>query len=97
MRHASTATIAAPRRAKAEAELLALWSDLSSIEEACLGTGGRREADMDLASDRLEDARNRVRQLIALYYGPETCIGSPCNGLVGVAGYGAAAAGMIKN
>ena len=91
------ATIAAPRRAKAEAELLALWSDLSSIEEACLGTGGRREADMDLASDRLEDARNRVRQLIALYYGPETCIGSPCNGLVGVAGYGAAAAGMIKN
>lgn len=70
------ASIPQPRRAKATTEVTAMLQDLEAVDSAC---GGSSAVGLDSVRERLEGARNRLRELIALYYG-EACIGSPCNG-----------------
>ena len=70
------ASIPQPRRAKATTEVTAMLRDLEAVDTAC---GGLTAVELDGVRERLEGARNRLRELIALYYG-EACIGSPCNG-----------------
>ena len=73
------ASIPQPRRAKATAEVTEMLRDLEAVDAAC----SRSAVDLDGVRERLEGARNRLRELIALYYG-ESCIGSPCNGRNGL-------------
>ena len=75
------ASIPKPRRSKATTVLAEMLRDLEAVDAAC----GASAVDVDSVSvrERLEGARNRLRELIALYYG-EACIGSPCNGRNGL-------------
>lgn len=93
-RSALVAAIPEERRAQAALEVAAMLDDLRGMDVACsasVGVGvapaaGRHaheEASL-LAMQRLERARDRLRQVIALYYGEQTCVGSPCNGQVGL-------------
>ena len=72
-RSALLGSIPQARRSKAAAEVTELLRSLRAVDaEVCA-------ANPEEASERLEAARNNLRELVALYY-DESCIGSPCNG-----------------
>jgi len=75
------ASIPVERRPKAAVEVAAIVRSLQAVDTAC-GLGASA-ADAEVAAERLETARNSLREVIALYYG-ESCIGSPCNGRTGL-------------
>jgi hypothetical protein len=56
---------------------------LRAVDAACGAGVGATAADVEVAAERLEAARNSLREVLALYYG-ESCIGSPCNGRTGL-------------
>ena len=75
------ASIPAERRVKAAAEVAEILRSLRAVDAAC-GVGATA-TDVEVAAERLESARNSLREVLALYYG-ESCIGSPCNGRTGL-------------
>ena len=70
-----------PHPNQAALEVAAIVRSLQAVDTAC-GLGASA-ADAEVAAERLEAARNSLREVIALYYG-ESCIGSPCNGRTGL-------------
>ena len=69
-----------PRREKARAEVDVMLRSLAAVDAACAACAGADS--LDAAAERLEAARNGLRECIALFYG-ESCIGSPCDRLPG--------------
>ena len=80
-RGALLGTIPEARRAKAAVEVGEMMRSLRAVEAAC--GAGARAAELEGAGEQLEAARDRFREVIALYYG-ESCVGSPCNGRNGL-------------